>query len=360
MVRTVSVKLECNSYDIRIAPRLLIDTGQQVENLLPKAEKIAIITDSNVEKLYLEPIVESLRKVNLHTCTFSIPPGESSKNTAQYISALNFLAAGKLTRSDAIIALGGGVVGDLAGFVAATYLRGVPFIQIPTTLLAMVDSSVGGKTAIDLPSGKNLVGAFHQPALVICDTDTLATLPDEVFRGGCAEVIKHSMMGGQSPAVEALIQKLRTAPLTKQLEAVIADNVIIKRDIVQKDEFDTGVRQLLNFGHTVGHAVEMLSNYEIPHGYAVAIGMATITRAAACKGHCLPECVEVLNTLLADYQLPNQTDYSAESLFKAALGDKKRTGRIITEVVPVAPGKCELLKIPFSEMLEWIEMGLKP
>ena len=156
------------------------------------------------------------------------------------------------------------------------------------------------------------------------------------------------------------MQKLRTAPLNTQLEAVITDNVTIKRDIVQRDEFDTGERMLLNFGHTIAHAIETLSNYEVPHGYAVAIGMAVMTRAAARKGYCPPECLEVLDALLSDYQLPNYTHYSAESIFEAAIGDKKRTGSTITEVVPVAPGKCELLKMPFAELLEWIEMGLKP
>jgi len=258
-----------------------------------------------------------------------------------------------MTRSDVVIALGGGVVGDMAGFAAATYLRGVPFVQVPTTLLAMVDSSVGGKTGIDLPAGKNLAGAFYQPWLVLCDTDTLHTLPEEVFAGGMAEVIKYGMLGNAQ-----LLADLRS-PINDILQSTIATCAAMKRDIVQTDEFDTGNRMLLNLGHTIGHAIERLSGYAISHGRAVAIGMAMITRAAIAKNLCPPEALHILEDLLARYNLPATTTYPAGDIFEASLQDKKRAGAHITEVIPTKPGKCELKKMPVEELLSWIEMGIR-
>jgi len=326
-----------------------------VRAALPKAKSAAVITDSNVGELYLGRCVKSLREAGLEVCSFSVPAGEASKSGAQYISLLNLLAEKRLARSDAIIALGGGVVGDLAGFVAATYLRGVPFVQVPTTLLAMVDSSVGGKTAIDLPAGKNLAGAFYQPSLVLCDTGTLATLPGEVFRDGMAEVIKYGMLGSAD-----LLDKIIFDPDLETLDSIIADCIAMKRDIVQRDEFDTGERMLLNFGHTCGHAIEKLSEYKISHGFAVATGMAIITRAAVRKNICPPICLDVLLRLLERYNLPIHTDFPAKELCAAAMHDKKISGSEITIIVPVKLGLCELRKIPADSLLDWIETGIWP
>jgi 3-dehydroquinate synthase len=282
-----------------------------------------------------------------------VPAGEKSKSAEQFFALHNWLAENEVTRSDALIALGGGVVGDLTGFVAATYLRGVPFIQIPTTLLAMVDSSVGGKTGIDIPSGKNLVGAFHQPSIVLCDTETLKTLSPEVFHDGCAEAVKHGMIRS-----EKLLNMLGEKDIHMNLEKIIAENIIIKRDIVQRDEFDTGERQLLNFGHTIGHAVEKLSKYEISHGTAVAMGMSIITNAAVKKKICPHECLTVLKKMLNTFNLSNQFYFSSENIYQACLTDKKRMGDTITEVIPTALGVCELRKMPVAELIEWIEMGV--
>ena len=351
---TITVELG-KSYDILIAPEISGKLGEKTRQTLPKAKTAAVITDSNVEKLYLEQCVGSLQDSGLDTCAFSVPAGEASKSGAQYISLLDSLAKNRITRTDVIIALGGGVVGDLAGFVAATYLRGVPFIQIPTTLLAMVDSSVGGKTAIDLPAGKNLAGAFYQPSLVLCDTNTLNTLPDEIFRDGCAEIIKYGMLGS--------VDLLREIPHYREpdkLEAIIAKCIAMKRDIVQRDEFDTGERMILNLGHTEGHAIEKLSEYKISHGFAVAIGMAIITRAAVRKKQCPPECLDVLNQLLKLFHLPDNTAFQADELYRVALHDKKRSGDEITIVVPCKLGVSELRRIPADSLLDWIEMGLKP
>ncbi|MCL2563937.1 MAG: 3-dehydroquinate synthase [Oscillospiraceae bacterium] len=343
------------SYEVLIDVGLLPQIGQQIRDLIPNAQAAAIITDHNVSKHYLTPVTESLTKAGIRPLTFSMPAGEASKNGAQYLSLLELLARDGLSRSDVIIALGGGVVGDLAGFAAATYQRGVAYIQVPTTLLAMVDSSVGGKTAIDLPSGKNLAGAFYQPNLVLCDTDTLRTLPEFVFRDGLAEVIKYGMLGS-APLLDVLTQDLSQ----DAVEPVIIQCVTMKRDIVQRDEFDHSERMLLNFGHTIGHAIERLSNYEISHGFAVSIGMAMDARAAVKQKICEPECSEILEALLARFGLPNKTAYTAEQIYTAALYDKKRNAGNISIAVPRRKGKCGLMTFPLNQLRTWIEMGVTP
>ena len=361
-VAAVSVRASRN-YDVLIAPGLLSTIGEKVREIFPKAKTAAIITDDNVKKLYLEPVTRNLSAAALTTPYYSIPPGEASKNGEQYLSLLNWLCENKLTRSDIIIALGGGVAGDLAGFTAATYLRGIPLIQIPTTLLAMVDSSVGGKTGIDLPAGKNLAGSFYQPSLVLCDTKTLETLPELIFKDGIAEVIKYGMLGSVEILETLNFQTIIPVPTAakphpQSLVPIIEQCVSIKRDIVQRDEFDTGERMLLNLGHTIGHAIEKLSEYKISHGFAVAAGMAIDTRAAFRKGLCPKDCLDTLNDLLDRFGLPNSSDFSARELYEAALSDKKREGDMITNVVPRALGKSEPLKIPSSDLLDWIETGL--
>jgi len=343
------------SYDVRIAPGILCLIGEYVRRLFPAAQKAAIVTDQTVGALYAQKVSESLAVANLLPICYSMPPGEASKNGAQYLSLLALFAQDHLTRSDVVIALGGGVVGDLAGFAAATYLRGVPVVQIPTSLLAMVDSSVGGKTGVDMPSGKNLVGAFHQPSLVLCDTNTIRSLPEAVFRDGLAEVVKYGMLGRPT-----LLNRLTVDFSHAELEPIIAECVTMKRDIVQTDEFDTGERMLLNFGHTIAHAIEQLSNYQISHGFAVAVGMAIDTRAAVKQGLCPPECLQVLTRLLKRFALPLETAFDAKSLYDAALADKKRAGDEIAIVVPTALGKCELKQMPVNDLLGWIEMGLNP
>jgi 3-dehydroquinate synthase len=345
-VKKVCVKLPSTEYEITIENGLLQSIG---EKIFLKPKTFAIVTDENVAALYEKTVAESLVNSGFNVISFAVPAGEKSKSAAQFFALQNWLAENQITRSDALIALGGGVVGDLAGFTAATYLRGVPFIQVPTTLLAMVDSSVGGKTGIDIPSGKNLVGAFYQPSAVLCDPQTLKTLSPEIFSDGCAEVIKHGMI--RSEALLAQLEK-NFSP-----EEIIEENVKIKRDIVQRDEFDTGERQLLNFGHTIGHALEKLSDFQLSHGSAVAIGMAIITRAAVKKNLCPPECEIILQKLLKKFNLPTRTKLPTKKIFEAALTDKKRAGDTITEVIPNKLGNCQLLKMPVSELFEWIDLG---
>ena len=339
-------------YNVHIGSGLLDKAGIYVKEIHANC-KAAIISDSNVWPLYGSILERTLNSAGFETASYVFPAGENSKNANTYIDILNFLAENKLTRSDLIIALGGGVVGDISGFAAATFLRGISYIQIPTSLLAMVDSSVGGKTAIDLPAGKNLVGAFKQPSLVLCDVSLLGTLPKDQFIDGCAEVIKYGILYDSE-----LIDYLMNSGTDFDLETVVAKCIAFKRDVVQKDEFDTGVRQKLNLGHTIGHGIEAGSNYQITHGHAVAAGMAIVTRAAVSQKLCDPAAYSLLEALLLKFGLPIKTDYTADMLFHSALSDKKRSGGNVNLIVPRAIGNCEIIKMPVAELKSFIEEGL--
>ena len=342
---TVTVNAS-KTYEIKIGPGLLAGLGMEVRKLT-KAEKVCIVSDSNVFPLFGKAAADSLERAGFAVDTFVFPAGEEHKSAETYLQLLRFLARSHLTRSDCIVALGGGVVGDLAGFAAATYLRGIRFVQVPTTLLAAVDSSVGGKTAIDLPEGKNLVGAFYQPSLVLCDTDVLHTLPEEIFRDGCAEVIKYGIL--YDPQLFAYLEQ---TGLSFDLETVIRCCVERKRDAVMEDEFDTGARMKLNLGHTIGHAVESCSHFALSHGKGVAIGTAIVARAVSCR-----DADRILG-LLRKFGLPTGIDYPAEILAAAALSDKKRSGGVIQMIIPVAIGQCEIQAIPVSRLESFIQAGL--
>lgn len=338
-------------YDVHIASGILPQLGTQLASMV-KACTVAVISDDTVFPLYGKTVCDSLVQSGFRVVSYVIPSGESNKNITYYTNILNFLAQEHLTRGDLLCALGGGVVGDLTGFTAATYLRGIPYVQIPTTLLAAVDSSVGGKTAIDLAVGKNMVGAFWQPMLVWCDLDTLSTLPPAVFRDGCGEVIKYGLLGDA-----AFFHQLEQTSITEQLEAVVDRCVAMKRDIVIHDERDRGVRQTLNLGHTFAHAIEAVSGYSLMHGHCVAIGMAMITRAAARKGLCSEETAHAVEALLQRYELPIHSPYGLEPLADAVQADKKMFGASIHLVVPEAIGQCRLLPIPAAELRSWLQAG---
>lgn len=339
-------------YHVIIGNALLPTLGQEVAKL-GKVTKTAIISDSNVWPLYGAAVQEALAAAGFETVSYVFPAGEKSKCGSTYLALLNFLAENHLTRSDCLIALGGGVVGDLTGFAAATYLRGIRYIQVPTTLLAAVDSSVGGKTAIDLPAGKNLVGAFCQPSLVLCDIDTLTTLPLEIFRDGSAEVIKYGILYD-----EVLFHHLAERGLAFDQEAVIARCVELKRDVVMLDEFDTGVRQKLNLGHTFGHGIEACSHYAISHGKAVAAGMAIVARAGTAYGICESTAMERIIEVLKQFGLPTDTVFSALDLYGSALSDKKRSGSTVNLIIPQKIGDCIIHPIGVEEMLPFIKAGL--
>ena len=298
-------------YDVLIGRGLLDEAGERIRSV-SRAKTAVVIAGDIVFPLYGERVLRSLESAGFRTLSYVLPHGEQYKTLATYGALLQFLSENHLTRSDALVALGGGVTGDLTGFAAATYQRGMDFVQIPTTLLAAVDSSVGGKTAVDLLAGKNQVGAFYQPKLVLCDPDTLETLPEEEFRCGCAEVIKYGVLGNAD-----FFEELRAVPISQQVEHVIETCVRMKRDIVHQDEYDTGLRRLLNLGHSFGHAVEACSGFSILHGQAVAIGMSMICRAAVRKDICPPEAAEQVIALLRQYGLPTETDYPLDELFQA-------------------------------------------
>ena len=350
-MKTVTVSAS-KTYDIHIGSGLLPTLGEEAKKL-GKARKVCVVSESSVYPIYGNNAVESLESAGFDVVSFVFPAGEESKNGQVFLELLNFLAENQLTRSDLIVALGGGVVGDLAGFAAASFLRGIRFIQVPTTLLAAVDSSVGGKTAIDLAAGKNLAGAFYQPSLVLCDTDTLHSLPQDVFRDGCAEVIKYGIL--YDPA---LFAHLEEKGLSFDREAVITRCVELKRDVVMEDEFDTGKRMKLNLGHTIGHGVEAKSHFGISHGKAVATGMAIVTRSAVKSGLCGAEtCARVLRVLEA-FGLPIATEYTAEELYTYTLSDKKRSGGTVSLIVPKSIGDCAIVPTPVENLKSFIQAGL--
>ena len=345
----VKVRVEASgSYDVLIGAGLLKDAGQYIREVTG-ARRLVLVSDNIVHARYGETLKTSLQGCGFEVPEFVFPNGERQKNLHTYGELLEFLCAEDVSRSDAVVALGGGVVGDLAGFAAATYRRGIGYVQIPTTLLAAVDSSVGGKTAVDLVNGKNQAGAFCQPLLVLCDTDLLKTLPEDQYRAGCAEIIKYSMIGR-----EGFYKELFDTPVRDQLTHVISTCVEMKRDVVQRDEFDTGERMLLNFGHTFGHSAEVLSNFSILHGQGVAMGMAAITRAAVRNGVCSPETYRSLAAILDRYGLPTEIPYPKDHVVRAALTDKKRDGSDIRIVLPERVGHCVIERIPASRLSDWL------
>ena len=339
-------------YNVVIGADLLSQIGSLIREIKAPC-KAAIVSDTNVFPLYGTLVENSLLAQGFQPVHFLFPAGEASKNGQTYLSVLEFLAENELTRSDIIIALGGGVVGDMAGFVAATYLRGIHYVQVPTSLLAMVDSSVGGKTAIDLKAGKNLAGSFYQPDLVICDVNALKTLPAHIFKDGCAEVIKYGVLYDPE-----LFRHLEENGLDFDRKMVITRCVALKRNVVTEDEFDTGARQKLNLGHTVGHSIEALSNFNITHGQAVAMGMAIVASASAKQSLCDASVPERIYKILKQFGLPAEAQYSGEELYLHALSDKKRSAGTVNLIVPTAIGNCVILPTDITKLQSFIEAGL--
>ena len=307
---------------------------------------VVIVSGPRVWPLYGETAEKALTDSGFRVLHFLHPDGEDAKSLTVYAELLSFLCENRLSRSDLLLALGGGVTGDLCGFAAATYQRGVDYVQLPTTLLAMVDSSVGGKTALNLPGGKNQVGAFYQPLAVFADTDTLATLPPLQLQSGLGEVVKYALMGdaalfsaleeGQDPCEETILERCIT----------------MKRDIVERDERDSGERQLLNLGHSFGHGVEACSGYALPHGIAVAIGLAVIGQYAHQQGMFSEGDLTRLLTLLDKLGLPTKCEYSKTVLLHALVADKKRRGDAITLILPRAIGHCERRSVALALLEE--------
>lgn len=340
-------------YSVIVGHGLLEKAGERLRPCF-RGEQLCIVSDDRVDALYGALLKSTLEKAGFGVSRFIFSAGEEAKNGETYLELMGFLAEQGLSRSDGIVALGGGVTGDLAGFAAATYLRGIDFVQIPTSLLAMVDSSVGGKTAIDLPQGKNLVGAFYQPKLVLCDMDLLSTLPRSAFLDGCAEIIKYGIIGNKP-----LFALLKERGSEFDRETVIAHCVRQKADVVAGDEKDIGLRQLLNFGHTVGHAIELCSGLSWSHGRAVAAGMAIVFRCAAKAGLCSAEDAAAVISLLQAFDLPVDCSYTPVQLAEAALHDKKRRGGSLTMVIPFAIGDVRLYPIAVTALAAFLEGGLR-
>ncbi|MDR0974935.1 MAG: 3-dehydroquinate synthase [Ruminococcus sp.] len=330
-------------YDVHIGHGLI----DRITEFIPKKyDKFAVITDDNVAAFYLERVKAALPgKVQ----GFIFPHGEASKTLETVSRIYGFLSENQFSRKDCIVALGGGVVGDITGFAAATYLRGVDFLQIPTSLLAQVDSSVGGKTGVDLPSGKNLVGAFHQPKAVIIDIDTLETLPLDYFKDGLGEVIKYGLIS--SKEITSLLLKNDIDSIKSDIFEIVCRCIEIKRDIVEEDEFEHGVRKILNFGHTFGHAIERLENFTgMSHGIAVVAGMKIISKLMHNE-----ETLDILDRISEKYGLTREVNFTESELAEAAMTDKKRNADSIDIIVCEEPGKATVKNISLKELRKLCE-----
>jgi len=338
----ITVPLGERSYPIHIGSGLLDCLGAHTLEALGEIS-VAVVTDDNVAPLYLQRAVASLESAGLHVCTLTLPHGEQTKCLDQLAKLYSFLCESRITRRDAVVALGGGVIGDLTGLAAATFLRGVHFIQVPTTLLAQVDSSVGGKVAVDLPQGKNLVGAFYQPDFVLVDPNTLTTLTDEYWRDGLGEVVKYGCIGDSS--LFALLEECAPggrAALMARIDEILQHCIQAKADVVAQDERDTGLRMTLNFGHTIAHAVETCQHYSgIRHGEAVALGMHLMTRLTEQKGLTAPGTADRLDALLRQLDMPMELpDFDEETLISAMFMDKKFSGKVLRVIVLNKIGQC--------------------
>lgn len=337
-------------YDVLIGSGLLGNCGDEIKPLV-KGSKTVVVTDDNVGPIYAETVINSLKKSGISAELYTFKHGEESKCAETLLGLYDFLGKNNITRSDFLVALGGGVVGDLTGFAAATYLRGIDYIQLPTSLLAQVDSSVGGKTAIDISAGKNLVGAFKQPKLVIADMDTLKTLSDDFFADGMGEVVKYGMIYSKP-----LFDRLKAGDVRENPEDVIAQCVDIKREVVETDEFDTGLRMILNFGHTLGHSIEKYFNYTgISHGRAVAVGMYLMTKMAEKNGLIAENISDELKSCLIANKLPYEVEISTDALFSGAVNDKKRFSDTINIILCKKIGKAEIVKLNIEDFRKMIE-----
>lgn len=348
-MKTLTVKTGVQ-YNIHIMSGLLDRCGEIIAEI-SSAERAAIVTDSCVAPLYLERVSASLKKIGFEVCSFVFSAGEKSKGIGTVTEILDFLAENSLTRGDIVIALGGGVTGDMAGFAASIYMRGIDFVQIPTSLLAQIDSSVGGKTGVNIPAGKNLCGAFHQPRAVIIDPDVLATLPARFFSDGMAEAIKYG-------CIKDADLFLKIAQKNIPLEELIYRCVDIKRQVVEADEKEKGERMLLNFGHTAGHALEKYYNYSrLSHGEAIGIGMVKIALAGEKAGLTEKGAAEKIKSALKAYNLPISDEAKNEELLPAILSDKKRGGNHINTVLLSRIGESFTKKIHKDDMLSFLELG---
>ncbi len=334
------------SYNVMVEKGSIATCGKLIREVKDACTAV-IISDDTVYPLYGEVIEKSLTENGFSVLSFVFSAGERSKNLATAGGILQFLAENKVARSDVLVALGGGVVGDMVGFCASIYLRGIPYVQIPTTVLAAVDSSVGGKTGVDLSCGKNLVGSFYHPLLVVCDTDTFSTLSREIYTDGLCEVIKYGCI-----LDKALFDLLAEGRFDECLEDVVARCIELKADIVSQDEFDNGIRQILNYGHTMGHAIEALSDYSISHGKSVAAGMVCIEKAAGSGFD------KDIKNVLDVYDINVQCPYTAEEITQRATNDKKIKNGSLSLILLKEIGKSVISPMPVEKLCDFFAKGV--
>ncbi|ETD04575.1 3-dehydroquinate synthase [Lactococcus garvieae TRF1] len=351
----LNVNLSEHPYDIIIKKESLLEVGRWVAQLWQQ-QKVVLVTDDNVEPLYGREVASQLRSEGFEVFTFTFPAGEASKNLSTVEKLWEFCAQHGLTRSDGVIALGGGVVGDLAAFAASTYMRGIHFLQIPTSLTAQVDSSIGGKTGINSNYAKNMMGTFAQPDGVLIDPEVLKTLEKRDFREGIGEIVKCGLIADKQ--LWARLNEIQNADeLLQEAAYFIRAACEVKRKLVVEDEFDQGTRLYLNFGHTIGHAVEAYAGYgQVMHGEAVAIGMVQISKVAERKG-LMPEGLTAqIKAVLQKFQLPQTYEpWDEAALFEILSHDKKARGKMIKIVLVPEIGQAQIHEISFQEMKEYLK-----
>lgn len=358
MLEKVKINLEKNSYDILMGGNLLENCGEHIAKVIPSNSKVFIISDENVAKLYLEKAESSLKKQGFQTNPIIIPAGEKSKNIEQFAKILDEVLSKQIERKSTLIALGGGVVGDITGYAAASLLRGVNFIQIPTSLLAMVDSSVGGKTGINSKYGKNLIGAFYQPNLVIADLSLLETLPKREFLAGYAEVVKYGLINDIK-----FFEFLESEKDFSKIADMVKTSCEAKANIVAQDEKENDVRALLNLGHTFGHAFETLHEYDgsLLHGEAVAIGMIMAFQFSEFLGVCKTGCADRLENLFRKHGMKTMVSelgkkYSVDEIIKLMYQDKKVSGGNLVLILAKNIGESFIKKdVPESDLREFLK-----
>lgn len=341
------IQTQSGSYPVMIEGNLLRSAGMHINHII-KPSRLFIVTDENVHRLYARVLEKSLQEAGFAFSFHILPPGETSKNMQQLETILSHMVSGGITRTDAVLALGGGVVGDITGFAAAVYMRGIPYIQIPTTLLAQIDSAVGGKTAVNLKEGKNLAGAFYQPKAVLSDPELLQTLPDKEKGEGLAEMIKYACIADTDMFLEL-------AGGIKDMERLIENCCAIKKRTVEEDEKDTGIRMILNFGHTIGHAVEACAGYKYSHGQAVAAGMAHITKRSEKLGLTERGTAEKLREVLIQYGLPDTLPEGlSEGIIEVVARDKKLLSGKLNLVLLRKIGECFIHPVTLEELKKFI------
>lgn len=348
-----------SDYEVLTGAGLLETCGKLVKEACPGAEKCLVVSETNVAPLYFNTVKSSLEREGFSVYKDVFEAGESSKNISTITGMWGAMADAGFTRTDIVITLGGGVTGDMGGFAAATFLRGIRFVQIPTSLLAMADASVGGKTGIDLKEGKNLVGAFHQPSLVIEDVECLKTLPADRFTEGMAEIIKMALIMDKDlfeklEEISASGKAMSLQKDTATLLNVVCRSVADKAEVVMEDEHDNGRRQLLNFGHTIGHVIERDSNFSLAHGVCVAKGMGIMSDSCLAAGYTDEETCGRIKKLISDFGLPVSDPISPKDAVKGAMNDKKKRGSHISVILVNRIGEAEIRKMTPEEFMRFL------